>query len=449
MSFVVERFASWAEAFRTQTIAPEVLHHARRVLIDTYAAMLSGAESAPAALLERAFADELDHGGARLALGRRATVHAAALINGAAAHTREMDDIFRDGIYHPGAPTVPAALAIAQARGASGEQLLRSVIVGYEVSTRIAAAMGRGHYEYWHNTGTVGTFGACAAAAEGLRLDAPRFAHALATAATFAAGLQQAFRSDSMSKPMHAGHAAEAGVTAALAAEAGVIGALDVIEGEAGFGRAMGDRQEGPDWERALESLGRVFNVTRMTVKNHTCCGHTFAAIDGAIALKARMGVAAEDIERVRVATYRAALEVAGCAEPHTPAEARFSLRYVVATALTHGNVRFAAFEPARIEDRGTRDLMRRIELAVDPELDATFPGQRAARVRITARDGRSEDFLQPTRVGDPEAPLTDRQLEEKYFEFARPVLGAERAQRLLEKLWRVEKETTLNLVDA
>ena len=138
-------------------------------------------------------------------------MRAAALINGAAAHTVEVDDIFRDGIYHPGAPTIPAALALAQARGASGEQFLRAVIVGYEISTRIGAAMGRAHYKYWHNTGTIGCFGACAAAAELLRLDAARFAHALATVTTFSAGLQQAFRMDSMSKPLHAGHAAEAG----------------------------------------------------------------------------------------------------------------------------------------------------------------------------------------------------------------------------------------------
>ncbi len=444
---VAERLAAWAVGFRAQPIPPEVLHHAKRVVIDACAAMLSGAGVAPATLLERALAEELDRGDARLALGRRASVRAAALINGTAAHTAEMDDIFRDGIFHPGAPTVPAALALAQASGASGERLLRAVIVGYEISTRIGAAMGRAHYRFWHNTGTVGSFGACAAGAEVLGLDAARFAHALATVATFAAGLQQAFRMDSMSKPLHAGRAAEAGVTAALAAREGVIGSLDVIEGEAGFGRSMGERSGGgPDWERAFETLGSAFNVTRMTVKNHACCGHTFAAIDGAIALKAKMGIAAAEIERVRVGTYRAALEVAGFEEPRTPAEARFSLGYVVATALTHGDVRLAAFEPARIADPATRELMRRIDLAVDPELDAAFPGQRAARIGITARGGRSGDFLQPTRIGDPEAPLSDRQLEEKYMEFAGPVLGQERAQRLLERLWRLERETTLEL---
>ncbi|MDA0225715.1 MAG: MmgE/PrpD family protein, partial [Proteobacteria bacterium] len=274
---VVERFARWAEDARRNAVAPEVLHHAKRAVIDLFAALLPGAVAAPATLYELALAEELDTGAARLALGRRATVRAAAFINGTAAHTVEVDDIFRNGIYHPGAPTIPAALSLAQARGASGEAFLRAVIAGYEISTRIGAAMGKAHYRTWHNTGTVGSFGAAAAAAEVLRLDRLRFAHALATVATFAAGLQQAFRQDSMSKPQHAGHAAEAGVTAALGAREGVTGSLDVIEGEAGFGRAMGDA---PDWDAALATLGRDFHITQMTFKNHACCGHTFAAID-------------------------------------------------------------------------------------------------------------------------------------------------------------------------
>jgi 2-methylcitrate dehydratase PrpD len=436
--YVVERFAAFAEASRRQPVAPEVLHHAKRAVIDWYAALLPGAVVPPATALERALADELDRGAARLALGRPATVRAAAIINGSASHTVEVDDIFRDGIYHPGAPTIPAALALAQARGASGEAFLRAVIVGYEISTRIGAAMGRAHYKYWHNTGTIGCFGAAAAAAELLQLDAKRFAHALATVATFSAGLQQAFRMDSMSKPLHAGHAAEAGVTAALAAAEGVIGSLDVMEGEAGYGRAMGDN---PDWEKALATLGRDFHITRMTFKNHACCGHTFAAIDGALAVQSQLGVAARDIERVKVGTYRAGVEVAHYEDPHTPAEARFSMKYVVASALAHGSVRLAAFEPPRLEDPITRDLMRRVDVALDPALDATFPGQRAARVSILARDGRRAEHLQPTRKGDPDAPLTDRELEAKYLELAAPVIGEARARELLARLWRLERE--------
>jgi 2-methylcitrate dehydratase PrpD len=433
---VAERFAAWAERFRGERVAPEVLHHAKRAVIDWHAALFAGAVLAPATLLEKSLKEELDRGSAALALGRKAPPRVAALINGTAAHTAEVDDIYREGIYHPGAPTIAAALAAAQAQGASGAALLRAVIAGYEISTRIGAAMGRAHYRYWHNTGTIGVFGACAAAAELLGLDAKRFAHALATAATFSAGLQQAFRRDSMSKPLHAGRAAEAGLTAALAAAEGVTGSLDVFEGEAGYGRAMSD---GPDWDAALATLGRDFHITRMTFKNHACCGHTFAAIDGALALKKRMGVAAGDIEGVRVGTYRAALEVAGYEEPRTAAEARFSLKYVVATALVHGSVRLAAFENGRISESGTGNLMKRISVSVDPELDAAFPKQRAARVAITARGGAAGEFLQPTRIGDPDAPLSDAQLEEKYRELAEPVIGAGAANALLDRLWKLE----------
>lgn len=422
---LVERFADWAVSFRDKPLPDAVVHHARRAVIDWHAALYPGAVVPPATLLEKAFQEELDRGSASLALGRKATPRAAALINGTAAHTVEVDDIFREGIYHPGAPTIAAAHAISQ-------KYLSAVVVGYEISTRIGAAMGRAHYQHWHNTGTIGCFGAAAAAAEALGLDRRRFAHALATVTTFAAGLQQAFRMDSMSKPLHAGRAAEAGVTAALMAREGVTGSLDVM---AGFGVAMGDN---PDWEPGLATLGKDFHITRMTFKNHACCGHTFAAIDGALELKKRMKLDPADIEQVEVATYRAGLEVAHYEAPHSPAEARFSLKYVVASALAHGSVRLAAFEASRIEDRATRALMDKVSVSIDPQLDAAFPGKRAARVAIRAR-GKREEWLQPTRIGDPDAPLSDRALEEKYLELAVPVLGEERARALLERLWRLE----------
>ena len=437
---VVERFAAFAQDFRGRKMPPEVLHHAKRAVIDWYAAAFPGAVIAPATSLQRSLKEELGRGKSRLLLGKKATTRAAALINGTAAHAAEFDDIFRDGIYHPGAPTISAALALGQAEAISGKDFLRAVVVGYEISTRIGAAMGRAHYKYWHNTGTIGCFGAAAACAEILRLKQQPFAHALATVATFSAGLQQAFRTDSMSKPLHAGRAAEAGLTAALAAREGVTGSLDVLEGEAGYGKAMGD---GPDWERALSTLGKDFHITRMTFKNHGCCGHTFAAIDGALVLKDKMHFSPGEVEKVEVGTYKAALDVAGYENPRTPAEARFSLKYVVATALSDGSVRLAAFEKKELGDAKKKKLMEKISVAVDPQLDAPFPGQRAARVAITAR-GRREEFLQPTRKGDPEMPLSDRELEAKFVELAAQVAGKARANKLLERLWRLETEKRL-----
>ena len=434
--FVTERFASFADDLRAAPLPAQALHHAKRAVVDWHAALFPGAVIAPATLLEKALAEELDRGGATLALGRRATVRAAALINGTAAHAIEFDDIFRDAIYHPGAPTIAAALAVAQDRGASGEAFLRAVVAGYEISTRIGAALGRTHYRYWHTTGTVGSFGAAAAAGMLLDLSRGQFAHALATVTTFAAGLQQAFRMDSMSKPLHAGRAAEAGVLAALAAREGVTGSLDAIDGESGLGRAMSD---GPDWNRACEGLGQVFNISAMTFKNHGCCGHTFAAIDGALVLRERAGRPAGDIAKVHVATYRAALDVAGNREAASAAHAKFSLPYVVAHALAHGSVRLDAFSPERLADPSLRSLMDRVDVVVDPELDAAFPGRRAARVSITWKDGTNASWLQPTRKGDPDAPLSDAELEAKFHELAGPVIGAEPARALARKLWNLE----------
>lgn len=436
---IVEQYARFAQTFRGQPMPSEVVHHAKRAVIDWFAALLPGAVMAPATLLERALADELGRGPARLALGGAASARLAALINGTAAHTAEVDDIFRDGIYHPGAPTIAAALAVAQARGASGADLLRAVTVGYEISTRIGAAMGKAHYRYFHNTGTIGCFGAAAAAAELLGLDESRFAHALATVATFSAALQQAFRMDSMSKPLHAGRAAEAGVLAALAAAEGVTGSFDVLEGEAGYGRALTHGNAGPDWATTTATLGQDWHITRMTFKNHACCGHSFAAIDGALALKAKLGITARDIATIRIGAYRATLEVAGYENPKTPAEARFSVKYCVATAMTHGNVRLAAFEPNRISHPATHEILYKTTLELDPEIEAAFPRQRAARVRIDTYDGRSEEIFQPTRKGDPDAPLTDTELDEKFVELAAPVLGDAAAKALLARLWTLE----------
>jgi 2-methylcitrate dehydratase PrpD len=436
-----EVFARYAAEFRERPLSEDVLHHAERAVIDWYASLFPGLGAVPVRLLEETLAEELDRGKARLAQGRAATARAAALINGTAAHAAEVDDSFRDAMYHPGAATIAAALAVAHDTGAPGLKFLRGVVLGYEVSTRIGVVMGRPHYKFWHSTGTVGTFGAAAAAGGLLELDQGAFAHALATAATFAAGLQQAFRMDSMSKPLHAGRAAEAGLLAAQLARRGLTGSLDVLDGEAGLGQAM---SAGPDWSQIGATLGRDFHITRLTFKNHIGCGHTFAAIDGALELQHRHGIRASDIERVHVATYKPALEIACYARPTTANEARFSLTYVVASALVHGSARMAAYEPARLDDPATRALMECISVTVDPELDAAFPDKRAARIEIEMRDGQRLTHLQPNRKGDPEQPLSDAELENKLIELASPVIGSDKARALLARLWTLHSSESL-----
>jgi len=434
---LLQTIAEYAVKEQTSKLSARVIHHAKRAVIDWYAALLPGSVVTPATLLEQALAEDLDRGRARLATGRRATLRAAALINGAASHSVEFDDIYRDAGYHPGSPVISAALATAQANGANGETFLRGVIVGYEVSTRIGEAVMPSHYRFWHTTGTVGAFGAAAAAATVLGLDREHFMHAIATVGTFASGLKQAFLSQAMSKPLHGGHAADAGVLAAIAAGKGVTGALDILEGREGFGAAM---SVNPDWSKATRNLGSDYHIVHVTFKNHGCCGHTFPSIDGALHLQHAHGFTYKDIKHVRLATYKAGLDIIDNSKPEGEYQAKFSLQYTVAHALVHGSVRLNAFLPDRMRDAAVRGLMEKIECVADPELSKGYPNQRAAQVEIETIDGRKFAHFQPYRKGDPELPLTDEELNDKFLELATPVLGEPKSRTLLAELWTTEK---------
>jgi 2-methylcitrate dehydratase PrpD len=173
--------------------------------------------------------------------------------------------------------------------------------------------------------------------------------------------------------------------------------------------------------------------------------GHTFAAIDGALALQHLHGFSHADIASVHLGVYRPTLDIAPHVDPQNADQARFSLHYMVASALVHGSVRLSAFEPARLNDAATRALMQRITKALDPEVDARFPGRRAARVAITLREGRVLTHLQPDRKGDPELPLSDADLEGKLIELAAPVIGEPEALALQARIWALTTSPNLS----
>jgi len=433
---LIHELADYAVREQTSKLPQNVIHHAKRAVIDWYAALLPGSIVTPATVLEQALAEDLDRGNARLATGRRATLRTAALINGAASHSVEFDDIYRDAGYHPGSPVISAALAAAQSTNASGELFLRGVIVGYEISTRIGEAVMPSHYKYWHTTGTVGAFGAAAAVATILRCNRDQIAHALGTVGSFAAGLKQAFLSQAMTKPLHGGHAADVGALAAMGAAKGLTGALDMLEGESGFGAAM---SVNPDWSKATKDLGVDYHITRVTFKNHGCCGHTFAPIDGVLHLQKTHGFTWRDVKRVKIATYKAGTDITDNANPEGEYQAKFSLQYVIAHALVHGSVRLVAFAPERLLDPNVRAVLAKVEVVADPVLSKGYPNQRAAQIEVELNDGKVYPYFQPFRKGDPEMPLTDDEVNDKFLELAMPVIGDAPARELLAILWALE----------
>jgi len=308
-------------------------------------------------------------------------------------------------------------------------ELLRAIVAGYEVGCRIGLAVQPSHYRYWHTTGTVGTFGAAAAVAVIMGLDETRTAHALATAATMAGGLQQAFRGEGMSKPLHPGHAAEAGALAALAAAQGVTGALDVLDGPAGFAAATSE--DTGKWGLALEGLGERHAIAAMTFKNHGCCGHIFAGLDGIEALRASHGFGPDDVAAIHVGGYGPTKTVCDRPQASTEQDCRFSMQYCAAALLHLGGVRLAAFEPENLTDPALRETMAKVTVSLAPDLADAYPARRAARVSVTLCDGTVLDHFQPTRKGDPDMPLSDADLSAKFRELTVPAIGAEAAAQL------------------
>jgi 2-methylcitrate dehydratase PrpD len=400
---------------------------ASRALLDWWGVTLAGSKELPARVLTEALASA---GGPVGLVGQdaRADATVAALINGTASHTLELDDLYSPGLLHPGAPVIAAALALAEQVHASGEQLLRAICIGYEVGGRVAGDLGPGHYVHWHTTGTAGALAAAAAGAYLVGCDESASAHSIALAATMASGLQQTFRRGAVGKSLHAGTAAQSGVVAALSARGGLTGAIDALDGEVGLATAMSG---GTTWQRSRAELGARLLVEETSVKPYPCCGHTFAPIDAALELVGA-GLRPADVADIEVATYATAVTVAGIREPLTAAEARFSIPFAIATAITQGGVEMGSFTDRPDTTEPVLALMRRVRMTADDEFEREFPARRGARVDVTTRSGHRIQAVVRDRSGSPQNPLSDARVEEKFLRLAGAVGGAAYASRLL-----------------
>lgn len=428
------QLAQAADDWRSCELSPSVVHDARRAVLDWFAAMLPGCVEGPVVPLSHALASERGEGAA-IVYANESTGSArhAALLNGTASHTVEFDDIFRDGGYHPGSPTISAALAVAQAEGASMDEFLRAVIGGYEVGCRIAMALQPSHYRHWHITATVGTMGAAVSTAMLKGCGKNEIAHAIAIASSFAGGHQENLQGQGQTKPMHCGHAADAGVLAGLSAAAGVTGSLDSLHAPNGYAAATSDNTGA--WDKGLAGLGDWTPISRMTFKNHGCCGHIFPTLDGLRAVQNRRPFGPDDVKQITVFGYGATKSICDRMDVKSARDARFSVQYCTAALLHTGGVRMAAFTPAMLDRTDLRAFMSKVTVHEDAEIAVRYPAQRQAKLMIELTSGEKIEHFQPTRKGDPDDPLTDADLFEKYDELTSGVLPSDTAMSLKDQI--------------
>lgn len=417
--------ARHAAALAVDTLPAEVVAEAKRRLLDFVAATAPAFDREAPARIATGYATRA--GGAAeatvLTVGDRAPAPLAAFANGVAGSCLEIDDDHSARVGHVGTPTVPAALAAAELAGASGADLLAAVVAGYETYVRTARAVRPGALlsKGFQPSGTNGAFGAAAAAARALGLQAEQVAHALGLAGCQSAGLIEGTADGAWSKRFNPGWAAHSGVSAALLADAGFTGAPRILEGRHGWLHAYaGDAGDaGP----VLDGLGERFEILGAVTKPYACSRYCHSAIDAALALRDAIGSPA-DVESVTVHTFAHGLPfVAEPAEvkaaPRTVVDAQFSLPFAVAVAIVDGAALLAQFTPDSIARTAVRAIAARTTVVVDPELDALYPKQYPARVEVRLRGGRllAREVRVPT--GDPGNELDDARFTDRFTELA------------------------------
>jgi 2-methylcitrate dehydratase PrpD len=405
---------------------------ARHCVLDFFGVALAGAREPLADFLVDVVAKPENASAASL-IGRseRATAVTAALVNGAAGHALDFDDAHMGMSGHPTVPVLPAVLALAEQTRASGKRLLTAFIAGVELECRLGLLLGPRHYEIgFHSTGTLGTFGAAAAAAHLLGLDESAWLHAMGLAGTQAAGLKSTF--GSMGKPLHAGRAASTGLVCAMLAGRGFTAAPNVIEVAQGFAAthagAMGSGA-------ALDRVAGRFLIRDTLFKYHAACYLTHAPIEAARTIRARDRVNGERVESVEVTVAPALLGVCNIQEPATGLEGKFSLRATTALALLgRDTAGLATYSDATMRDPALVRLRDRVRIVTDPSLPTT-----SAKVDVAAADGR---FSAVADTGRPAADLSAQRarLREKFDALATPALGASRAAELAEAALRVDE---------
>lgn len=406
---------------------------ARQCLLDWCGVALAGSAEPLVGLLRAQALEDGATGAARLVGGGPAvSLRQAALLNGATGHAIDYDDTNVAAHGHVTAGVMPAALAVADARGAGGDALLRAFAAGYEMAGMVGNFIGRAHYERgFHGTCTTGSFGAACAAAFLMGLDDRATAVALGIAGTQAGGMKAQF--GTMCKPLHAGKAAENGVTGAQLAARGFTGRADFLEAPQGFGAAT---SPAVDATAALAVPAGGNHLRHNLFKYHAACYGTHAPIEAVRALAGQHALAAADVEAIEIDVEAGAERMCNIAAPATGLEAKFSLRLNAALAFTGADTSApATYSDATARDAVLVQLRDRVRVNFMPE---GWPLM-LAEARIRMRDGRLLTARHDSGVPEGDLSRQRARLEVKFKALAVPAVGAARAAEILGAIARIE----------
>ena len=379
----------------------------------------------------------------------KSTCQYAALANGTASHSLELDDVSNEASAHPGAVIFPAALAISELTGCNGKRFIEGVVLGYEVMVRLGKALNPvNHYARgFHPTGTCGAFGAAIAASKILKLDAEQMLSALGIVGSQAAASMEFLTNGAWTKHLHPGWAAHSGIIATLLAKRGFVGPSTIIEGQSGFLHAYSDDS---DVGKFLAGLGDHFEIMRVSVKPHACCRYKQGPIDCILKIMSENKLRAEEIEKVTLGILKAAFPIIVEPKelkynPRSVVDAQFSMPFGAAVAILHGRASLDEYIVDNLGSPKVKEMMGKVYCVPDAELDRLYPKQWPASAEIATKDGRRFYTRIEYPKGDPENPLSREELIQKFDELCSPVFSEDRRRKIISKVSSLETEESIS----
>ena len=412
--------SDFCAALRYDDLPAPVVNRTLELFLDWLGSALAGSSSRQASIF-REFASSMGPQNGRCAvIGSDMTTSPlfAAMVNGAASHVVEQDDLHNSSILHPATVVFPPLFAAAQNEpGVSGAGFIVAAVAGYEAGIRVGEFLGTSHYRVFHMTGTAGTVAAAMAVARLLHLDGAKTRHALGSAGTQAAGLWQFLVDAADSKQLHTAKASADGLLAAYTARDGLTGAAAILEGEQGMGVGMLSAGHA---EKLVDRLGERWGLMETSFKFHASCRHTHPAADAFLTLCEKNDLNHEDIAAIRVHVYRAAADVLGMVDvPETIHQSKFSMGFVLALIAVEGSASINEFTPEALQDDRVSRIRQVTRMLVDPEIDSRYPETWGSRVEVDLASGETLVEFNDCPKGDPGNMLSREELEDKFSRLA------------------------------
>jgi 2-methylcitrate dehydratase PrpD len=435
------QLADFAATLRFESLPPAVVDRTEDLFLDWFASALAGRGARPVETIAAFYESQGPATGPSEILIHRTTSSPmiAAAVNAASSHFAEQDDVHNSSVFHPAAVVIPPALAVAQAIGAPGRDLVTAIVAGYEVGIRVGEFLGRSHYRIFHTTGTAGTVAAAAAVGRLLGLTGDQMQHAFGSAGTQAAGLWEFLRDAADSKQLHCAHAAAAGLAAAHLAHKGLTGARRILEGSQGMAAGMSTDS---DPARLVDRLGARWALAETSFKFHASCRHTHPAADALLSVMTKERLKADQVARVTARVHKGAIDVLGpVTDPQTVHQSKFSMGTVLGLIAIHGRAALTDFDKD-FRDPKVMSFRERVHMELDDEVDSAYPARWIGKVTVETTDGRRLEGRVDVPKGDPDNTLDRRELEDKAIRLGTYRNGATEAEMraVIARVWGLAK---------